>query len=106
MPEGRREQSGSPLVEREGICVPPSSTVTCDGKLLVVVIVGEGAKAHADLLQVVRAGGTLSLQLSLPSAGKQQRSEDGNDGDDNQQLDQSEPASPSVWLVPVHAMEF
>ena len=71
-----------------------------------IVIVGEGVKAHADLLQVVRAGGTLSLQLGLAERGQQQRSEDGNDGDDNQQLDQSEPASPSVWLVPVHAMEF
>ena len=48
---------------------------------------GEG---QSQLLQIIHAGDALGLGLGFGERGQEQAGEDGNDGDDDEQLDERE----------------
>ena len=71
--------------------MPPLATEISHGKFLFIVI-GEHAERQPDLLLVVHALDALGAGLGAGQGGQQQARENGDDGDDNQQLDESEAA--------------
>jgi hypothetical protein len=61
-----------------------------------VILVGIHDPRHGQLLEIAEAGGALSLLAGPVQGGEENGHQDGDNGDDNQQLDQSES------FVPVH----
>ena len=53
------------------------------------LVIGPEAKAHADLPQIIDALGISGLALGSAQGRQKQRSENGDDGDDDKQLDQA-----------------
>ena len=59
-----------------------------------------GVQGQADLLQVVAAGGPGGGRPDLLDGRQEQADQDGDDGDDHQQLDQGEGSSPAHGVTP------
>src|SRR5262249_30724049 len=74
----------------EGRCVVGPTRRESVGRVVV------GVQGNADLVQVVLAGRTCGGLADLLDSGHQQANQDGDDGDDDQQLDQRECCSASV----------
>ena len=62
------------------------------GRQPAIGIVGIQVQGNHQLLAVVEAGNSLGLLLRGGKRGQQHRRQDGNDGNDHQQLDQSKPS--------------
>src|SRR5439155_14175225 len=67
--------------------VPFRRPIDLPGKLLTVVI-GPHAEGQADLLKIADAVDALGLGLGFGKRGQEQTCKDGDDGDDDQQLNQ------------------
>jgi hypothetical protein len=65
---------------------------------LVLIIIGVHMGRHAQLADITQALGATRPFLGLGKSGQQQRSQDGDDSDDDEQLDQGE-ASRRTWAV-------
>ena len=78
-------------LRREGAIFQGSAVVgrNLEGKP-VLMFVGEKMKGEADLFQVAEAFRFLGAQLCLAEGRQEQRSEDANDGDNDEQFDQRE----------------
>ena len=61
---------------------------------VVIVIILVHHPTNAELTQVREATGALRLGLGLRQRGQQQRRQDGNNGDDSQQLEECEAPTP------------
>ena len=87
--------------------VDPAGQVTEAAEQRVVVLVGVEQERERQLLRVVHAGDALALRLRLGEGRQEHARQDGDDGDDHQQLDQGEtgtvvagtrPATPSALI--------
>ena len=67
------------------------------------VIVGEGMKAEADLLEVVKAGDAFGALLAAGERGQEQRGQNGDDGNDREEFDERKRVAPANGCPGFHA---
>jgi len=60
------------------------------GRDLIIMVGGPKSEAEAELFQVVSAFNALSAGLGAAEGGQEQAGENGDDGDDHEQFDESE----------------